>query len=156
MSASKVLDLAERQGLLDAKAIGELRKQVAESKFVVTPEAVAKILVDKGHLTAFQARRLVSSALEEPDAGPVASAPPKPKRDKRRHQTAPAPAAELTPLGSSNTGLSPLGGGLTPLGADAGMSPIGSPLGGSDSLSTLAPLGAAGMLDPLAEPKHKP
>src|SRR3954463_11002302 len=83
MSASKVLDLAERQGLLDAKAIGELRKQVAESKFVVTPEAVAKILVDKGHLTAFQARRLVASALDEPDlsAGgpsppPAAAAPP--------------------------------------------------------------------------------
>jgi outer membrane protein assembly factor BamB len=68
MSASKVLDLAERQGLLDAKAIGELRKQVAESKFVVTPEAVAKLLVDKGLLTAFQARRLVASALEEANA----------------------------------------------------------------------------------------
>ena len=66
MSASKVLDQAERQGLLDAKVIGELRKQVAESKFVVTPEAVAKILVDKGQLTAFQARRLVASALEDP------------------------------------------------------------------------------------------
>ena len=51
MSASKVLDQAERQGLLDAKAISELRKQVAESKFVVTPEAIAKILVDKGHAT---------------------------------------------------------------------------------------------------------
>lgn len=83
MSASKVLDLAERQGLLDAKAIGELRKQVAESKFVVTPEAVAKILVDKGQLTAFQARRLVASALEEADstnapAEPAPAAPPPP------------------------------------------------------------------------------
>ena len=76
MSASKVLDLAERQGLLDAKAIGELRKQVAESKFVVTPEAVAKILVDKGHLTAFQARRLVAAALDEPDAEPAPPSPP--------------------------------------------------------------------------------
>jgi outer membrane protein assembly factor BamB len=85
MSASKVLDLAERQGLLDAKAIGELRKQVAESKFVVTPEAVAKILVDKGQLTAFQARRLVASALEEATGG-NATAEPAP--------TAPAPAAE--------------------------------------------------------------
>jgi hypothetical protein len=70
MSASKVLDLAERQGLLDAKAIGELRKQVAESKFVVTPEAVAKILVDKGQLTAFQARRLVAAALDEAEVEP--------------------------------------------------------------------------------------
>ena len=79
MSASKVLDMAERQGLLDAKVISELRKQVAESKFVVTPEAVAKILVDKGQLTAFQARRLVASALEEPDAAaPPAPVPPPP------------------------------------------------------------------------------
>ena len=77
MSASKVLDLAERQGLLDAKVISELRKQVAESKFVVAPEAVAKILVDKGQLTAFQARRLVASALEDlsEDAAPATPPP---------------------------------------------------------------------------------
>jgi len=59
----KVLDLAEQQGLLDGKAIAELRKQVAESKFVITPEAIAKVLVDNGHLTPFQARKLVSQAL---------------------------------------------------------------------------------------------
>src|SRR5262245_14514965 len=59
----KVLDLAEQQGLLDGKAIAELRKQVAESKFVITPEAIAKVLVDHGHLTPFQARKLVSQAL---------------------------------------------------------------------------------------------
>jgi len=63
MSASKVLDLAERQGLLEPKVIGDLRRQVAESKFVVTPEALAKVLVDRGHLTPFQARHRVSTAL---------------------------------------------------------------------------------------------
>jgi outer membrane protein assembly factor BamB len=64
----KVMDLAEQQGLLDGRAIAELRKQVAESKFVITPEAIAKVLVDHGHLTPFQARRLVSQALgDEPD-----------------------------------------------------------------------------------------
>ena len=79
MSATKVLDMAEKQGLLDAKAIGELRKQVAESKFVVTAEAIAKVLVDHGHLTAFQARKLVSTALGEPEpAAPAASAPARP------------------------------------------------------------------------------
>jgi hypothetical protein len=62
MSASKVLDLAVEQGLLDAKVIAELRKQIADSKFVVTPEAIAKILVDHGHLTPFQARKLVLAA----------------------------------------------------------------------------------------------
>jgi outer membrane protein assembly factor BamB len=79
MSATKVLDMAEKQGLLDAQAIGELRKQVAESKFVVTAEAIAKVLVDHGHLTAFQARKLVSTALGEPEpAAPEVSAPARP------------------------------------------------------------------------------
>jgi outer membrane protein assembly factor BamB len=63
MSAKKVLDLAEKQGLFDAKATAELRRKVAESKFVVTPEAIAKLLVDHGHLTPFQARKLVAAAL---------------------------------------------------------------------------------------------
>src|SRR6478672_2217492 len=64
----KVLDLAEQQGLLDGKAIAELRRQVAESKFVITPQAIAKVLVDHGHLTPFQARKLVSQAQgNEPD-----------------------------------------------------------------------------------------
>jgi outer membrane protein assembly factor BamB len=66
--AHKVMDLAEQQGLLEGKAIAELRKQVAESKFVITPEAIAKVLVDHGHLTPFQARKLVSQAQgNEPD-----------------------------------------------------------------------------------------
>ena len=93
MSASKVLDLAERQGLLEPKVISELRQQVADSKFVVTPEAIAKVLVDHGHLTAFQARRLISTALAEPAPGGPAAAPPVPApaaappakpREKRR------------------------------------------------------------------------
>jgi hypothetical protein len=84
MLAQKVLDLAERQGLLDGKAIAELRRQIAESKFIVTPEAIAKVLVDHGHLTAFQARKLVSQAL-----GPEPEPPPPPRRK-------PAPVVELT------------------------------------------------------------
>ena len=87
MSATKVLDMAEKQGLLDGNVIADLRKQVAESKFVVTAEAIAKILVDHGHLTAFQARKLVSTALGEPEvvspsaspAKPAAPSPPAPK-----------------------------------------------------------------------------
>src|SRR5438874_8845798 len=70
----KVMDLAEQQGLLDGKAIAELRKKVAESKFIVTPEAIAKVLVDHGHLTPFQARRLVSQAVG-PEPEPQAPAP---------------------------------------------------------------------------------
>jgi outer membrane protein assembly factor BamB len=88
MSASKVLDLAVEQGLLDEKVIGELRKQIAESKFVVTPEAIAKVLVDHGHLTPFQARKLVTSALGRAESEPPAAtkapaakpSPPPPKK----------------------------------------------------------------------------
>ena len=76
MSASKVLDLAVEQGLLDAKVIAELRKQIADSKFVVTPEAIAKILVDHGHLTPFQARKLVTSALGQPEPAAATASPP--------------------------------------------------------------------------------
>ncbi len=87
MSATKVLDLAEQQALLEPKVIAELRRQVAESKFIVTPEALAKVLVDNGHLTAFQARKLVDNALGTgEDARPAPPAPlqlspptPKPK-----------------------------------------------------------------------------
>src|SRR5438270_5946670 len=75
--ARKVMDLAEQQGLLDGKAIAELRQKVAESKFVVTPEAIAKVLVDHGHLTPFQARKLVSQAVgPEPPAEPPAEKRP--------------------------------------------------------------------------------
>src|SRR5947208_3301789 len=85
----KVMDLAEQQGLLDGKAIAELRRQVAESKFVVTPEAIAKVLVDHGHLTPFQARKLVSQAVaDQPDPieervaeKPQPKSPPQPVED---------------------------------------------------------------------------
>jgi outer membrane protein assembly factor BamB len=86
MSATKVLDLAEQQALLEPKVIADLRRQVSESKFIVTPEALAKVLVDNGHLTAFQARKLVDTALGTGDAerpappAPMQIAPPKPKR----------------------------------------------------------------------------
>src|SRR5688500_15571652 len=63
MLAKKVLDLAEQQGLLDGRAIADLRRRVGESKFIVTPEAIAKVLVDHGHLTPFRARKPVSQAL---------------------------------------------------------------------------------------------
>src|SRR4051812_33794906 len=88
--AQRVMDLAEQQELLDGKAISELRQQVAQSKFVITPEAIAKVLVDHGHLTPFQARKLVSQALaNEPDPVEqrVVEQKPKPK---------PRPVQDLT------------------------------------------------------------
>src|SRR6188474_44329 len=87
----KVMDLAEQQGLLDGKAIAELRRLVAESKFVITPEAIAKVLVDHGHLTPFQARKLVSQALgDHPD--PIEQK----VIEKTRPRQAPQPVEDLT------------------------------------------------------------
>ena len=98
--AQRVMDLAEQQELLDGKAIAELRKQVAESKFIITPEAIAKVLVDHGHLTPFQARKLVSQALaNEPDpveqrvAEKPQSQQPQPQQPQPRK---PQPVEDLT------------------------------------------------------------
>lgn len=74
MTANKVLDRAEELGMLDPKVIEELRRQVSESKFSVSAEAIVKVLVDKKHLTQFQAKKLVAEVTSEPEA---ASAPPK-------------------------------------------------------------------------------
>lgn len=61
MSAEKFIDRLEQKGLLDPKVVNELRLRIAKSgDKKITPEAVAKFLVDKGHLTAFQATKLVN------------------------------------------------------------------------------------------------
>ncbi len=99
MSATKVLDMAEKQGLLDGIVISDLRKQVAESKFVVTAEAIAKILVDHGHLTAFQARKLVSTALSEPEA----VAPTTPATAKPSPPRTPPPKPHESELGLADS-----------------------------------------------------
>ena len=65
MLAEKLIARLERQGLLEEKVIAELREQIADSRFAITPEAVAKLLVDNGHLTTFQARKLVGELMDE-------------------------------------------------------------------------------------------
>lgn len=87
----KVLDLAEQQGLLDSQAIADLRRQVEQSKFIITPEAIAKVLVDQGHLTPFQARKLVAQALG-PEPDPVEKKIAEKERAKKRK----TPPEELT------------------------------------------------------------
>lgn len=58
MIAEQFIDRLEQQGLLDAKIISQLRKQV-EKKKNVTADKIARYLVEKGHLTKFQAIKLV-------------------------------------------------------------------------------------------------
>ncbi|EMI54192.1 outer membrane protein assembly factor BamB family protein [Rhodopirellula sallentina] len=59
MLANELIDRLERRGLLDQEIIEALREQLTEGGARVTPEAVAKLLVDNGQLTRFQASKLI-------------------------------------------------------------------------------------------------
>jgi outer membrane protein assembly factor BamB len=77
MLAKELIDQLERRGLLDQEIIEALREQLDQGGTRVTPEAVAKLLVDNGQLTRFQATKLIgeirSGDYSDPDeAGVVA------------------------------------------------------------------------------------
>lgn len=67
MQAKQFIDQLEAQGLLAPDIVQELRRQVDESKSRITPAALARLLVENGHLTKFQATKLVSE-LNQPAA----------------------------------------------------------------------------------------
>src|SRR5690606_30562336 len=73
MLVRELIDRLETGGLLDQEIIEALRQQLEESGARVTPEAVAKLLVDNGHLTRFQATKLIgelrSSGFSEGSGG---------------------------------------------------------------------------------------
>jgi len=76
MLAKDLINRLERLGLLDQEIIEALREQLAQSGARVTPEAVAKLLVDNGQLTRFQATKLIGELRsgESYDSGGDASA----------------------------------------------------------------------------------
>ncbi|QDU28190.1 outer membrane biogenesis protein BamB [Anatilimnocola aggregata] len=84
MTSEVFLQKLEQGGLAPPEIVASLRRQVAAAKQPIVPATIAKLLVDKGHLTPNQAYRLL-------DAGGTASAAPKP--------AAPAPATK--PAGAS-------------------------------------------------------
>lgn len=59
MLAREMIDRLERLGWLDQEIIEALRDQLEQGGARVTPEAVAKLLVDNGQLTRFQATKLI-------------------------------------------------------------------------------------------------
>jgi outer membrane protein assembly factor BamB len=65
--ATQFIDILETEGLLSPEIVAELRRQVRESKTRLKPELLAKLLVDNGHLTKFQATKLVSEMSQEGD-----------------------------------------------------------------------------------------
>ncbi|MFM7928407.1 MAG: hypothetical protein ACKO9Q_11905, partial [Pirellula sp.] len=76
MSASQFIQMLESKGLLDPESILELQKMVEQSKVRVTPEALARILVENGQLTRFQATKLVTELKEQQEASAAAKASP--------------------------------------------------------------------------------
>ncbi|MFN6301862.1 MAG: PQQ-binding-like beta-propeller repeat protein [Planctomycetota bacterium] len=76
MSASQFIQMLESKGLLDPESILELQKMVEQSKVRVTPEALARILVENGQLTRFQATKLVTELKQQQEASAAAKASP--------------------------------------------------------------------------------
>lgn len=77
MSARLLLDRLEQQGLLEPTVVADLRRQLDQAARPVSAEALAKLLVQNGHLTKFQAARLVeevTAAREEKREARVESA----------------------------------------------------------------------------------
>lgn len=63
--ARQFLDLLESQQLLAPDILGELRRQVDESKSRLTSDLIARLLVDNGHLTKFQATKLIAELKDQ-------------------------------------------------------------------------------------------
>ncbi len=72
-TAKQFLDLLESQQLLAPDILGELRRQVSESKSRLTSELLARLLVDNGHLTKFQATKLIAELSASSAKGPTSS-----------------------------------------------------------------------------------
>src|SRR5262245_49553125 len=69
MSAKNFLKVLIKSKLLEPGVIAELRRQASDN-LKVSAEGMAKALVDRGHLTKFQATQLVSEALALGDDAP--------------------------------------------------------------------------------------
>lgn len=67
MAALAFIRLLEDRGLLDPEIVSEITRQVETSKVRITPEMIAKLLVDNGQLTRFQATKLITELNETVD-----------------------------------------------------------------------------------------
>src|SRR5690349_17971912 len=98
-TAQEFLDQLAAGGLVPAEVIENMRRQVAKSAKPVAAATVARLLVDRGHLTVAQGERLLG--------GPL----PPAKESK--------PAAAAAKTSSSSSSIL----GLTPIGPEPGVKP---------------------------------
>jgi outer membrane protein assembly factor BamB len=101
MTAEVFLSELARQNLVPGEIIESLRRQVAKAAKPVAPQTLAKLLVEKGHLTAAQGQRILGTSAAAPALAAAKSA-------------APAGLEPLAPI--DDLGLTPLDDlSLTPL-----------------------------------------
>jgi outer membrane protein assembly factor BamB/polyhydroxyalkanoate synthesis regulator phasin len=172
MSAKKLIELLVNNAMLEDSVIKEIRKLVADSTSKVTAESVAKALVDKGHLTKFQATKLVNEVTASKEASKEARANAKSKKADADDDLSFAHDDELDGDAPSEDDvedvvmLEDVGGsevaGLTPVeDAAGGLTPVGTPPAALTPLpdqsltplpdQSLTPLGDAGGLSPLGD-----
>ena len=114
MTAIRFLQLAEEQGLLDEKVVAQLRKQIQESTKPVSPDQVAKLLVDKQRLTSFQAKQVA----RQPRGKRRRSDPAGVDEDERRGRGRDRPADGRDHSRGTGDGRAPLPGGRSSAGSD--------------------------------------
>jgi outer membrane protein assembly factor BamB len=66
--ANRLIELLEAKELLPVEVVAELRRQVVNSKVRLQPELLARLLVDNGHLTKFQATKLITELNANPSS----------------------------------------------------------------------------------------
>ncbi len=73
MLAEQFIDRLEQQGLLDAKVVRQLRRKLdkVKDRKKITAEQIARLLVDAGHLTQFQATKLVAELTSPKESSAV-------------------------------------------------------------------------------------
>jgi outer membrane protein assembly factor BamB len=113
-AADKLLDRLEQLGLLEDDVLADLRRKAEDAKSPLSPDTLAKQLVEKGLLTPFQSKKLLAdigagaaeakAAPAKPTgAKPTAAPPPKPSFDDdlglalMEDEPAPEKAPEKTP-----------------------------------------------------------
>lgn len=77
--AQKFLQKVEETGMVSEPLLAELRRRVADTHRNMRPEMLAKLLVDRGELTAAQARKLVALTIKPPTEPPPAPPEPEPE-----------------------------------------------------------------------------
>ena len=146
MSAEKFLKQIEELGLVDDKIVGKIRKQVADPTKNVSAKGVAKFLVDKGQITAPQAKKLLAKIQSEtPDPEPIpvtqheeieVSQPVEQAHDTSDliggFDVAPVDVADVEPVDVEPVDVAPVDVEPAPVGVDATILDMDQPISESE------------------------